>query len=116
MQKISLKIEFHSDDMEYLKEFDGTIEENRIIYNEDGIKMMIDLNNNIIARENDDFKIEIDLSSNKCTYYLKEHHLETTLEVESKIIKKDNKILIEYFLIDNRENKIIYNIEYNIKK
>lgn len=73
----------------------------------DEIKMFI--NNDLLTRENNEFKFRLDIANKTASYLLKEKNMLFDIEVEKVIItNEDNKIILEYKISsDEEEFKII---------
>ena len=109
---IKLNITLKHDGIIENKEFEGTFEDNRIIYNDD-VKVIIDLENEKIERISDDYKVELDFNNDKCRIYVKEidDYLNLNL-VKEKYEHKENILNIAYYIENEKENKIEYSISY----
>ena len=109
---IKLNITLKHDGIIENKEFDGTFLNNRIIYNDD-VKVIIDLENKRIERISDDYKVELDFINDKCRIYVKEIDNYLNLNViKEKYENKENILNITYYIENEKENKIEYNISY----
>lgn len=82
--------------------------DNRIIYQEEDILNIVDLEKKTYLRESSEFKFYIDFTNKTFSYLLKENNykLENTLECNINI---DNIITLEY-KIDNEIKKILIQI------
>lgn len=109
---VKLNITLKHDGIIENKEFDGTFLNNRIIYNDD-VKVTIDLENKRIERISDDYKVELDFINDKCRIYVKEIDNYLNLNViKEKYEYKENILNITYYIENEKENKIEYNISY----
>lgn len=65
-------------------------------------KMIIDMDSDIITRENMEYKFEIDLKNSNINIYAKKLKKEFSKKIETLLIDKNNKeYLIRYRLIDD---------------
>ena len=109
---IKLNITLKHDGITETNEFNGTFENNRIIYNDD-TKVIIDLENQKLERMREDYRGEADFINDTCKIYVKEidNYLNLNI-VKEKYEYKDNKLNIIYYVENEKENKIEYNISY----
>lgn len=113
MSKIKLNILLNNEK----KEIYGILKDNRIVYSENNIKTIIDLNKLNLIREANEYKIELDLNSNKGIYYLKEYNIKMELEIKVNNLKITEKsIIIEYIIKNDNQNEEIieYKVNYEI--
>ena len=65
-------------------------------------KMIIDMNNDIITRENMEYKFDIDLKNNSINIYAKKLRKEFNKKIETLLIDKNNReYLVRYRLVDD---------------
>ena len=67
---IKVVVDLKSPELNQKKEYDGTFENNRILYNDD-TNVTIDLDKKILRRENDSYSIDLDLDKNIYELHLK---------------------------------------------
>lgn len=109
---IKVVVDLKSPELNQKKEYDGTFENNRILYNDD-TSVMIDLDNKILRRENDSYIIDLDFDKNIYELHLKEYDMKTELDVNlDMFLILENKVEIKYHFKSDLENKIEYKIEY----
>ena len=101
MPKIKALIRLENDDKTDEFKTTAIIHDNLLKYKEkDNTTMIIDLEKNIIIRENNELKIEFPLSlshKTKGSIYLKEFDKKLTVEITTKKIEKNNNdIEIQY--------------------
>ena len=82
----------------------NSMKNNKITFKLDNIKTII--NNNILIRENEEFKFEIDLLNKKATYLLKEKNYLYDIEVKKSYIQYDNNKIIIIYNIETNEEEI----------
>lgn len=119
MSKISLHINLlNKEDKTNLKwEVLGIKRDNVILYNEDNIKVKIDIEKNTLTRENEDYLIEIDFKNNKAFYTLKKYLTRLDLELKTKQIEINNqRIKINYIINMEKEIEYMYEINYEVIK
>lgn len=94
---------------------DGIIEDNILKFEENGIKVSFDLDNNKLIRESDAFYMEYSFIKDKetvNTIFIKDMNKELNINIFTSIMdKSDGFIDIEYKLVDNN-NVIRYIINY----
>lgn len=109
---IKLNITLKHDGITEINEFNGTFENNRIIYTDD-VKVIIDLDNKKIERTSDDYKLELDFNNDICRVYVKELDNYLNLNImKEKYEHNDNTLNIVYCIENEMENKIEYKISY----
>lgn len=107
------KVTFNSPDLDYIKEFDGTFLDNRIIYTDDGIETIVDIDKKVITRSSGEYTIELDFSNNIHKVFIKESDLYLPLNIILDVFIVDNNFVkIAYHNEDEKENKVEYLIEY----
>lgn len=119
MSKISLHINLlNKKENENLSfELLGILRDNIIVYNEDKIKVKLDLENYFLTRENEEYLIKLDFKNNKGIYYLKKYFKNFGLDLKTKKINvKENNIEINYIINMDSENEYIYKIKYEVIK
>src|SRR5574344_2406693 len=118
MSKIKLKLSLKTSNNSYNKEINGIFNDNRIVYNDDGIKTTISLDNLSIERENVDYKLELIFSEKPVgKYLLKKFNKIIDLDLKPQEFKiNDNKITIKYYINFEEYELFEYKIEYNIIK
>ncbi len=119
MSKISLHIRLvNKEDKTDLKwETVGIKRDNIIIYNEDTIKVKIDLDKNTLTRENNDYLIELDFNNNKAFYTLKKYLNRLELDLKTKKVETNNEnIKINYIINMEKEVEYMYEINYEVVK
>ena len=109
---IKLNITFKHDGIIEINEFDGTFIDNRIVYNDD-VRVIIDLDKKKIERISDDYKVELDFTNDICRIYVKEldNYLNLNM-IKEKYEHNNNLLNIVYYIENEKENKIEYNITY----
>ena len=109
---IKVIVDLKSPELNQKKEYNGTFEENRILYNDD-TSVIIDLDNKKLRRENDSYIIDLDFGKNIYELHLKEYGMKTELDVNLDMFSiEKNKVLIKYHFKSDLDNKIEYKIEY----
>ena len=96
-----------------LDEFKGTFLNNRIVYIDNGVKTILDLNKKIFIRDNTNssYKIELDFLNNDYKVYVNSNmYVNINIMLETYEYK-ENKIKIVYFIDDTK-----YDYEINIIK
>ena len=96
-----------------LDEFKGTFLNNRIVYIDNGVKTILDLNKKIFIRDNTNssYKIELDFLNNDYKVYVNSN-MYVNINIMLKTYEyKENKIKIVYFIDDTK-----YDYEINIIK
>lgn len=96
-----------------LDEFKGTFLNNRIVYIDNGVKTILDLNKKIFIRDNTNssYKIELDFLNNDYKVYINSNmYVNINIMLETYEYK-ENKIKIVYFIDDTK-----YDYEINIIK
>lgn len=117
MSKISLHIRLiNKEDKTDLKwETLGIKRDNIIIYNEDTVKVKIDLDKSTLIRENDDYSVEFDFKNNKSFYTLKKYLNRLELDLKTKKVEINNKnIKINYIINMEKEVEYMYEINYEV--
>ncbi len=108
---IKVIVDLKSPELNQKKEYNGTFEENRILYNDD-TNVMIDLDNKKLRRENDSYIIDLDFNNDKYELHLKEYDMVTPLDVNlDSFLINENKVEIKYHFKSDLDNKIEYKIE-----
>lgn len=119
MSKISLHINLlNKKENENLSfELLGIKRDNIIIYNEDKIKVKVDLENYFLTRESEEYLIKLDFKKNEGIYYLKNYFKSFNLDLKTKKVDiKENNIKINYIINIDNENEYIYEIKYEVIK
>ena len=95
--------------------YKANIYENKIVYNEKNCKMIINLSEYKIIRENKEYLIELNFEPNKITkgiYYLKNQNSKIILEILTDyFIVEKNMIIIKYEIITTKQ-EVIFKLEY----
>ena len=112
IMKKKFKVKFNSIDLNYIKEFDGTFLDNRIIYIDDDIETSVDLNSKFISRSNNEYKIELDFENNIYKVFIKESDLYLPLNIILDEFVIDNNFVKIAYHNEDDENKVEYFIEY----
>lgn len=70
---------------------------------------LIDLNNHLFSRENDEFKFVLDILNKKCTILLKKENMTLDINVDlCELNVMNNEITLEYIIeSDDSKNRII---------
>ncbi len=110
MSKIKIKYNLKNSNQNLNNECLGIINNNKIIYSDNGITTTIDKEKLIITRKNNDYEIKLHILEEKGYIDIKEGTIELKLKIITKILES-NKINIEYLL--NKE-KYIYEVEYEV--
>ena len=110
MSKIKIKYNLKNSNQNLNNECLGIINNNKIIYSDNGITTTIDKKKLIITRKNNDYEIKLHILEEKGYIDIKEGTIELELKIITKILES-NKINIEYLL--NKE-KYIYEVEYEV--
>ena len=109
---IKVIVDLKSPELNQKKEYNGTFEENRILYNDD-TSVMIDLDKKKLRRENDSYIIDLDFGNEVYELHLKEYDMKTELDVNLDMFSiSENKVEIKYHFKNDLDNKIEYKIEY----
>ncbi len=122
MEKIKVKSKLISNDEIHEVDGLGQLKDNRIIYYDNKVKVVIRTNENLsITRENDDYLISLNFVENEYTkskYILKSTNAEVIINVFTKsIICEKNNIVVEYELTDEgSSNNYKYSLNYEVKK
>ncbi|HHU54798.1 MAG TPA: DUF1934 family protein [Mollicutes bacterium] len=122
MSKIQINSILKTSNEVIKKEFMGIIIDNKIIYDEDKIKVTILLNKDQLKmkRETSDYCISFAFSNNctsKCVYNVKKPNMVIYLNVETKcLIIDDNRIIIEYDLYQEKEliESVMFELMYEV--
>lgn len=104
MSKINVKTSLKNNITTILNNAIGIYTNNKIMYNEDKINVIISFKNNeiIIIRKNHQYELTLNFTTNKCNYLLKDYNKEINLTIKTKkITNLDNYLYIEYDLFDN---------------
>ena len=109
---IKLVVDLKSPELSQKKEYNGTFDNNRILYNDD-TSVIIDLDKKKLRRENESYIIDLDFENKLYEMHLKEYDLKTELDIDLDMFSIDkNMVEIRYHFNDDLENKIEYKIEY----
>lgn len=109
---IKVIVDLKSPELNQKSEYNGTFEDNRILYNDD-TSVIIDLDNKKLVRENDSYIIDLDFKNEVYNLHLKEYDMVTELDVNLDTFSiSKNKVEIKYHFKSDLENKIEYKIEY----
>ena len=108
MSKIKIKYNLKNSNQNLNNNCLGILNNNKIIYSDNGITTTIDKEKLIITRKNDDYEINLHILEEKGYIDIKEGRIELELKIITKTLE-DNRINIEYLL--NNE-KYIYEVEY----
>lgn len=118
MSKIKLSLKIKSPDIEEDKKISGIINNNRIVYTDNGIKTTIVLAEPLyLSRENDDYKFEFYFDSNRITtgkYTLKMYN--TSMPLKIRTLKQQyelHSLKLKYDLCMEEEECGIF--EFNLK-
>lgn len=68
---------------------------------------IVDIENQIYIRENNEFMFKIDFNSNKFSYTLKENNINIEDKIECAFIKNADKFILKYKLDDAEKNIMI---------
>lgn len=106
MKKRKLHVKLNKEESTTLGEFDNNI----ITYYESNklrSKMVIDLNKETLVKENIDYKISLDFKKNN-EIYLKKENGKIDLDIKLlKFKKDDNKLIINYQIVDSKEEVLL---------
>ena len=106
MKKRKLHIKLNNESFTTLGEFDN----NTFTYYESNklrSKMIIDLNNETLIKENIDYKISLDFNKNN-EIYLKKEDGKINLDIKLlKFEKEEEKVIINYQIVDSKEEVLL---------
>ncbi len=118
MPKINLKTLLKSNHETIEKKMSGLYANNKIIYNDDGINVTIEFDNNklILKRENNDYELILDFTLNKSSYLLKEYNKMINFDiVTKKIINEEKYLYINYDLLNGDDvDSYEFIVEYEV--
>lgn len=102
MKEAKIKVFTKFNNIEENNEFLAIIDDFIIKYIDlENNKMIIDMEMNVITRENSDYFFKIDLNNNKITILIKKLNKEFQKDIKTIIVSKSrSKYLIRYLLID----------------
>ena len=102
MKKVNIKVYSNLNNIEENNEFLAVLGNKIIKYNDlENNKMTIDMENNIIIRENSDYLFNIDFNSNKITISVKKLNKKLIKNIKTLVISGTNKeYLVRYLLVD----------------
>jgi len=124
MHKIQINGYFKNDDMNTIVKYDcyGEKKDNNIIFKSDNDTIIIMVTDTLVTfkRENNDIIMTYELCLNEITinnsYKLKKENIEVNFEIKTtQIINKENKLFIEFNLVDMDGNcKYQLSIDYKV--
>ena len=102
MNKIKIRVYSKVDNKEENNEFNAIKSDNVIKYIDlENNKMIIDIENNTIERENIDYYFKLDFNKNVIIIKVKKLHKEISKEIKTLTVSKSSKrFLVRYLLTD----------------
>jgi len=100
---VFMKIILKQDDQILEKDIIVKKENNFLTYQEDDVYVAYDLNNHILTRENDDYKVSLKFILNEITdneFILKKENLKLMMKLKTYELKLDNDLYIKYEIND----------------
>lgn len=113
MKKVDLNIILKNDEIEKKYNRVGIFDEksNILKYSDENIEYTIDFNKNVITRENNEFKMDIDCSKHnigKISLFYKELSKNFVMDIYIKELKNSTNIFSVKYLINDSENVEYY--------
>lgn len=95
----------------------GILIDNKIKYEEQNMKNILDIKNNTLTRKNNEYEIYLDFTNQQGSYIYNQLQIPITLDID-KLINESNKYYIHYKLTmsDEKIGDFTYEVNYEVIK